>query len=81
MPDEVKKMADLNFRLAVERPVELDRTVSDSEWDNFRRIVHFYADFRLKKVRYSPSIAFKKMLCFAMLGALRSFLKRQAWSC
>lgn len=44
-------MASMNFTVAVERPVVLDRTVSDAEWDHFRRIVHFYVDFRLKKAR------------------------------
>lgn len=49
--DERKKMACLNFRLPLERPVALDASVSDSEWEHFQRIVHFYVDFRLKKVR------------------------------
>lgn len=48
--DEAKRLGELNFTLALERPVALDASVSDAEWKHFQRIVHFYVDFRLKKV-------------------------------
>jgi hypothetical protein len=67
LPDEKQKMLDLNFRVPLERPVALDATVSDKEWEHFRRIIHFYVDFRLKKVRSSwfsvcAAVSFKFLL-------------------
>jgi hypothetical protein len=69
LPDERQKMLALNFRVPLERPVALDATVSDSEWEHCQRIIHFYVDFRLKKVclvllRLFTGGVVQKWLCF-----------------
>ena len=47
--EEQRRVSDMNFTVAFERPVALDGVLSRGEWAAVERLVHFYVDYRVKR--------------------------------